>query len=227
MSHLGVHKKISFSPARKIVIEEVPKANSTIKIRKYKHLPQTKPSTPQSNSVLYTPKKDLFRPLLIRELFLVEPSEINKLMQTSKQIRVTNLKKPDFSQSKAFRSYNRLRESPRKMTVLVKVPKERDSRTENFFRLIKSNHLEGVKKLIKLNPNIVNETDGMGMNGLHWAIKRDLFQMAKILIDSKSSIVSTDILGRTAQDLAKSSSDPEMKHLISEALLKHNLTHST
>ena len=131
----------------------------------------------------------------------------------------------DFSQSRAVRSYNKLRESPRKLTVSVKAPKERDFRTENFFRLIKSNNLEGVKKLIKLNPNVVNETDGLGMNGLHWAIKRHLLQMAKVLIDSKSSITSTDILGRTAQDLAKSSHNPEMQHLISEVLFKHNLTH--
>lgn len=228
MSFTSKSRKKSYSPARKITLVELPKAESIIRMKRYKETVDKKPSNPICTPMYNASKATIFRPKLIREVFLVEPSEINRLMETTRRLRSANQDNLRLDHTKLLKIYNnKLRETPKKLQIFVDQPKDRNLKTENFFKLIKNNSLPVVKKILFKNPDIAKETDGLGMTGLHWAIKRNLLQMARLLISSNCPIDSKDILGRTVQDMLKDSSDSEMHYLISEAILKNQITNST
>ena len=64
------------------------------------------------------------------------------------------------------------------------------------------NEIIQVLKILRRNPEIVNERDSFAMTTLHWAAKRGLDHIAKMLLDFGAEVHCKDYLGRKPYEVA-------------------------
>lgn len=72
-----------------------------------------------------------------------------------------------------------------------------NSKANDFLRACKSGHVSLLKYFLVADKWIVHEYDNSGENGLHWACKRDNFEVLKLLLDAGCFVDSRDFAGRT------------------------------
>jgi Ankyrin repeats (3 copies) len=73
-----------------------------------------------------------------------------------------------------------------------------------FFNHVKRGNLEEVALLIDKYPDLVKEVDSTDQTALHWACRRGHLSIVKYLLSRKASVLSTDVIGRTPEDIARS-----------------------
>lgn len=203
--------KKSHSPARKIFLEETVQNTSLLSLSRLRSRKAIHLSLKQKNlSSLSTPQNkavssQVFRPKLIREAFLVEPSDYNKMKRQGQNLanRSTgSISKPK-QPSKLNRLISQFSENKwKKIDFFKSKPSICEEISKKYFQCIRSNNYLELESLLKGSPNLISECDSLGMNGLHWAAKRNNVRLAKVLSNFKVNIYSKDCLGRTASDIA-------------------------
>lgn len=71
------------------------------------------------------------------------------------------------------------------------------SKSNDFLRACKAGIISLLKYLIAIDRWVVHVYDNSGENGLHWACKRDSFDVVKLLISAGCFVDSRDFAGRT------------------------------
>lgn len=86
--------------------------------------------------------------------------------------------------------------------VFPKTPFFRGAEARAFFLAVQDNDIKTTEAYINFDRFIVYEHDHMEMTALHWAAKRNHFEIIKLLIDRHAQVNKQDYLGRTALFLA-------------------------
>jgi hypothetical protein len=71
-----------------------------------------------------------------------------------------------------------------------------------FIRAVKFGDTASVVKMINSNPRIIETVDTLRQTSLHWAVKRNDLEIAKILVKRGVDINGIDLAGRTALHIA-------------------------
>lgn len=79
-----------------------------------------------------------------------------------------------------------------------------------YFRAIRNGDSEKVISLLVCHPELVKEVDSTLQTGLHWAVRRRDISIVKYLLSYNVNIMSKDIIGRRAEDIARSKKFPEI-----------------
>ncbi|OMJ85127.1 hypothetical protein SteCoe_13592 [Stentor coeruleus] len=82
--------------------------------------------------------------------------------------------------------------------------KKRHPKALEYFRAIRSGDAEKVISLLICHPELVKEVDSTLQTGLHWAVRRKNLSIIKYLLSCNVNIMSRDIIGRRAEDIARS-----------------------
>jgi hypothetical protein len=216
MKNTGVFStksKKSHSPARALIYQVIPKSRTvkSVKAATMKEEP--------TRIVFEAEKKNVyFRPKRVKDVCLVEPNEINELINLTRIRRKigSNLNSPQKIPAKIFKF-----SEDKKKFVNFKDFDKGDKISRDFFQLIKSGRTMELRELIMKDSSLVKITDSVGMNGLHWAAKRNRRDIANLLISYECDVGLKDIFGRTPMDVAKKAQSPEIIHLISNQNMKN------
>ena len=199
--------KKSHSPARKIVFEDFPKSTkflslTRLKSRKSLNLIKKVNQSPCTNTSDKSGSScQVFKPKMIREAFLFEPTDYNKMLQSRSKLLHKSTDTPS-TPNKIINLLSQYANSNWKKIDYFKTPTSSEQNYKKYFRCIKDNNPSDLVKLLKASPQLVMECDSLGMNGLHWAAKRNYPALAAILAEYRINIYAKDFLGRTAPDLA-------------------------
>jgi hypothetical protein len=95
--------------------------------------------------------------------------------------------------------------------------KKPHAKAPEFFYEIKKGNEEKVFGMLIKHPELVKEQDSTGQTGLHWACRRSNTSLVKMLIQNGANILTRDMIGRTAEDIARSKNlEPMFQLFISE-----------
>ena len=219
MSQRNLRIRRNYTPARMIIVDEFQdKGSLTVKhLRKRVNLLSVPPvSVSQSQetkcqSVIHFPIKH--RP----EVYLFDPPLLQqKLIKQSRRLKILNdNKKLLNSPNKLYRRQTKLFEQGR--VLLAKETLEKNSGREiKFFKFIKNNNDEDLEQLISDYPKLVFSYDSLKMTGLHWAAKRNLIEIAKLLLRYNANPNTRDILNRTCLDIARKQGHHALAQVFSE-----------
>lgn len=86
--------------------------------------------------------------------------------------------------------------------VFPKQPFFRGKDAKQFFINVKDCRIDKVEEQLNKDRFILYEHDHMGMTALHWAAKRNYYEIIQLLIDKHAQVNKQDCLGRTALYLA-------------------------
>lgn len=225
------HKK-SYSPARMIIVDETqPKPVQSLQSLKSRKSLMSVPSLhPEQLSNARSSPKVYFSVKHRPEIYLFEPPILNKqLIKKSNRFKDRRGKKGFFgfdSPAKPSRQLTRmLEENQNLLKVIEKHENSRKLETEvKFFSFVKNNYFEELEMLLVKHPNLVFSCDSIGMTGLHWAAKRNLTVISKILIKYGSDIQKKDILNRSSLDIARKRDHTDLVHTFSEHLTRQHKT---
>ena len=223
MSSLQFSTHINHFPARLFLIEEKNKYKSLGKIKIKKSNKSLLPflseasqisrvQTPKSYfSLKQRPEVFLFNPpplkfRLVREMKLTPKSIVNKSFS-------------DFvSTPEPIKDYNRvLKDRKTKLELFEQHVKPSESEI-NYFKFIKTNNEKDLNFLLIKEPGIIKSVDCLGMTGLHWAGKRNLVEIGKLLISFGTDIFQRDLLNRSCKDIAKKSKSREFVKMLNDTL---------
>lgn len=83
-----------------------------------------------------------------------------------------------------------------------------------FIRAVKFGDTASVVKMINSNPRIIETVDTLRQTSLHWAVKRNDLEIAKILLKRGVDINGIDLAGRTALHIAARNDNPLLAKLL-------------
>jgi ankyrin repeat protein len=87
-------------------------------------------------------------------------------------------------------------------------------KAHDFMTSVKMGLLKKVQALLKENPFLVHTYDNLRETGLHWAAKRNLYDIGVLLIKNGIYVNSKDIAGRTALYVSWQSNHEQMSTLL-------------
>ena len=117
---------------------------------------------------------------------------IKKASELKTQLKLFNLKSARFSLMKRIEY---LKTPIDKIHIL---------KTDTFFREIKSGNIEKIQDMLQEDRSLINLFDSTKQTALHWATRRGYIEIVRLLIKSGANISAIDMMGRTADDIAKS-----------------------
>ena len=84
-----------------------------------------------------------------------------------------------------------------KNNVFPPVPFLRGAKARVFFKAVKDNNLEQVRRMINAEKWIIYEYDHMKKSALHWAARRNYLDIIQILLENGAQVDKLDVLGCT------------------------------
>jgi hypothetical protein len=212
----------SHSPARALIYQEVLKS-STLKRIKRKSVKNESKELSLESETKVEGLKIYFRPKMFNDAFLVEPNEINQLINLTRIRR--NTTKALIGKKKKDEKVARF-EGERKKLVKFQQFYGNSNTSLKYFQVVKAGNAKELRELLSKDSGLVQLTESVGMTGLHWAAKRNQMKIANILISYGCPISTKDIFGRTALDIAKKFNYPELIHLFSSQTMKNEMRDS-
>lgn len=86
-----------------------------------------------------------------------------------------------------------------------------------FFSEIKNGNHMRVLELLGQFPELIKEVDSTGQTALHWAVRRQNQSLIKILLSHNVNYYAQDIVGRKAEDIARSKGLFEIAEILAAA----------
>lgn len=220
MSQKNLRIKRSYTPARMIIVDESQdKGSFSVKhLRKRVKLmpvPGAGVSQSQENkfrSVVHFPIKH--RP----EIYLFDPPLLQKkLIKQSMRLKFLNdNRKLLNTPNKIYRRHTKLFDQGKLLLKQAETFERHSGKEIKFFKYIKNNNDEDLEMLLIDYPKLVFSCDSLKMTGLHWAAKRNLMKIAKLLLRNNANINARDILNRTCLDIARKQGHHALVQIFSE-----------
>lgn len=92
--------------------------------------------------------------------------------------------------------------------------KKSHPKASEYFKEIRRGNVEKVIFLLISHPELIKEVDSTHQTGLHWAVRRRNIPIIKYLLMSNINIMSKDIVGRRAEDIARSKKYTEISEFL-------------
>ncbi|KAM3144482.1 hypothetical protein pb186bvf_003351 [Paramecium bursaria] len=95
---------------------------------------------------------------------------------------------------------------------------------QQFFYLVKENDIQQIRNELIHEPALVNIQDISGQTPLHWAAKKNNYDLCVELISRGANVFIRDIIGRSARDVANKFDRFKIAKLIQQEEMRCNLT---
>ena len=143
-------------------------------------------------------------------------SSIQNLIQLELQEKKRKKSKKEYKKL-TRKTIKKLENERKELNDLSPEVKKPHLQASEFFYEIKKGNEEKVFGMLIQHPELVKEQDSTGQTGLHWACRRSNISLVKMLIQNGANILTKDMIGRVAEDIARSKNlEPLFQILISE-----------
>jgi hypothetical protein len=223
---------LSTSPARRRYFCETPKRSfiiphSSITTTKTHKIFKTAASSgcsspkPELRSPSFRPKTKCYLTLSTEPTFFDIRNTNLEREKTSVQ-EILNFNGLKAKKRAAKKEYKRLTKKDRRraesdredLLDLSIGPQTPHPRASEYFMEIKRGNAENVISLLVRYPELIREVDSTLQAGLHWAVRRKNIALVKFLLTNNASVLAKDLVGRRAEDIARSKNFKEIgEHL--------------
>jgi membrane-bound lytic murein transglycosylase MltF len=111
-----------------------------------------------------------------------------------------------------------LQQSRQELTRAIS-PAYRSSHSKELFASLRTGETRRVKEILKFHPKLAHEVDSTMQTPLHWATRRNNYEVMRLLLNLGANPKADDLVGRTPFDIAKHKRHVAASRLLEIALL--------